>query len=177
MKTLLLLITLFACPVPFQSDLYNIHFTTLDGQEITMSSFTGKKIVIVPVNGTYADSSLLKKIDTLQKTSPDSLVAIAVPAIDLNAAINESNLVNLQNTLQLNIIISKPGKTAKSAGDDQHPLFKWLTRINENTHFDRDVNEAGQLFIISKNGTLYGILGHETSTALAMEVLNKPVIE
>jgi glutathione peroxidase-family protein len=54
-------------------------------------------------------------------------------------------------------------------GENQHPLFKWLTHLNKNTHFDRDVEETGQLFIISKKGTLYGILGRQVSTALVME--------
>jgi len=141
------------------SSLYEISFKNFNGNSVNMSSFKGQRIVIIVFDSKRPDTTYLALIDSLARSDSASTAVIAVPATDLN---NDSTDVSIQpgSSLALmprNLIISQAVQVKKSAGESQHPLFKWLTHVEQNEHFDRDVEQDGQLFMINEQGVLYGV--------------------
>jgi glutathione peroxidase-family protein len=58
-----------------------------------------------------------------------------------------------------NFILAEGMKVSKVSGENQSPLFEWLTDINKNKFFDRDVTETGQKFFVNRYGHLYAVIG------------------
>ncbi len=67
----------------------------------------------------------------------------------------------LLDTLGLSYTIADTGYAKKEADADQHILMKWITHRSENGHVDNDITEAGQFFIFSTKGLLYGSLSRQ----------------
>jgi glutathione peroxidase-family protein len=159
------------------NNLYDIHFTALGGGDMNMSSFRGKKVVVMTFNGAHPYLGLISYLDSLQKKVP-GICVIAVPGMEFDSTVNETSLISLRDSLHLSIIIARPAYLKKAAGGNQHPLLKWLTDVTQNTHFGRDVEEDSQLFIISEKGTLYGLLlGRQTSVSIINDVIQRKVSE
>lgn len=159
------------------SSIYNINFEAIDGSSISMSKFSGKRILITSFNSKAKDISILKKLDLLQKEWGDSLTIIVIPAFDFDPSTDVRGARDLRDSMTLNLIMTMPMHVKKSAKQNQDKIFKWLTNMSENDHFNRDVQEEDQLFVISKKGILYGILDKETPISIVKKVLSQMVIE
>lgn len=162
--------------ITYQSSIYNIQFDKLGNGSVTMSSYANKKIVILVFNSANPDVMRLRYLDSLQNADA-SLQVIAVAATDLGGTGSNASLIALRNTLSTKLVMTKSTKVKKAAGNNQHPLLKWLTYVNENAHFDNDAEAAGQLFVISRTGVLYGILGTDTPDTIINSVLNQTTIQ
>lgn len=159
------------------NSLYDIHFTSLGGTDINMSSFSGKKVVVIAFNGAHPYLGLLRYLDSLQ-TKATNISVIGIPAMEFDSTTNERSLIGLRDSMHLSIILSPPAYLKKAAGINQHPLAKWLTNTTQNKHFGRDVEEDSQLFIINETGVLYGLLlGRQTPISIISEVIQRKVKE
>lgn len=157
-----------------QSSIYNIQFKKLNGGNVSMAEFTNKKIIVIPFNATNPDALKLHYLDSLQ-TADTLLQIIGVPATDFSGEGNNGSLNNLYNSLSAKFIMTKQSQVKKETTIYQHVLFKWLTHVSENSHFNEDVDASDKLFIISKAGTLYGILPKETPNSILIQVLNQSI--
>jgi len=65
----------------------------------------------------------------------------------------------------------------KINGTSQHPLLKWVTNKPENGHFEHDVDESGDLFVISETGRLFAVLkqGSLPAANVMHDILNMQV--
>lgn len=163
---------LFFIIVPYQSSIYDIPIESISGNNISMSSFANKKILITTFSSIMPNVSQLQYLDSLQNSNT-SLIVIAVPANDFGGIGNDATLANLINSLSIDILILKSAYVKKNAGNNQQPLFKWLTNVNENNHFDVDVEAIGQMFIVSGNGILYSVLGENVPDTVLNQVLSQ----
>ena len=145
----------------FANSFYDNQITTLDGQQIDLSSFANQQVLIVPFNQSAECANQLLQLDSLQKTD-DSIKIIATPAIDFESTSAVDSLQTFTDSLGLGaIIITQPVKVKKS--EDQNGLYQWLTRVDYNKHFDDDVPSAGRIFIINNNGVLFAITQQDIS--------------
>lgn len=142
------------------SSFYDFQFTTIEGVNRFTNEFQGKKVVIVvlPASPQLADVPYLLRLDSLSSAHPE-IVMMGVPSYEYGFV--GGNLTDLTNwyraVLGSQFIITTGLHTDKSAGSNQHPLFKWLTDKNENSHFDDDVAGPGQQFVINEQGNLCGV--------------------
>ncbi len=166
----------FLIMVSMQSSIYNIQVETLEQATISISSFSGKKIVISPFNASNPDIAWLRHLDSLQMSNR-KLQVIAVPANDFANAGSNASLSALKDSLALHLIILKSTDVKKSAGVNQNLLLKWLTHVNENGHFDVDVLAEGQMFIVSSNGILYSVLDNDVPADILNQILNQNVTQ
>lgn len=176
MKLILIIISLCFPFLPQGSSIYSITFKSLDNLQLDMAAYQGKKILIAEFNGADPDLGLLTYLDSLER-SDNLLQVIAIPALDFGNAIDEQALKNLQFSSRLSIVLAKPGYVKKNKSVNQHPLLKWLTTAEENTCFDYDAATENQLFLVSKKGTLYGIVNKGTSRETMDFVITKPYDE
>ena len=158
-----------AWAVSQQQSVYNISFKDIQGNQVTLQSFSGKKMLIAVLDAAHPDEMFLKKLDTLYRNNSSTLQVIAVPVSDFGRAISHKKLTALYNRLQLGFILSQTAKGKKANGAQQHPALYWLTHSISNTHFDNDVEEPGQLFVISETGDLFAVMNSKASpTSAAM---------
>lgn len=156
---------------------YSLDVKRYDGKKISMSSFRGKKIIITAFARSTHDDGYLKYLSSFQLQKYSNLIIIAVPATDFSEETPNSKQLITKESLPENIILTESMKVNKRSVTDQAPLFQWLTKAEENTHFDVDVLRDDQLFFISESGTLYAILDKSAGTGVIEKVLQRPDIK
>lgn len=142
--------------------LYDISFTSIEGQAGQMSVYQGKKLLIVTLPCTqspYADS-LLYSLDTLASNNSQLLNVLAVPAKEdgFSSSNRTALLAWYRSKLGSQITIMEGANVRKTSGSSQHELFSWLTRVEKNESFDVDADAPGFMYFITGSGTLYGVL-------------------
>jgi glutathione peroxidase-family protein len=164
--------------LPYTSGVYNINFKGLENEQVEMSVYQSKKILITAFDAANPDRGHLTYLDSLYKADTANIAVIAIPATDQGDGMTEPELKKiLRDTLALAIVISKPSKIKKNAGSVQHKLMKWLTHVSENGHFDPDIDEYRQIFLISRQGKLYAMTKGPARHAITTELLNQTAIQ
>jgi len=157
MKKILLFLSVFICSFSaFEKNIYTLHFKNLDKEDISMYSYKGKKILIVEFNAGNPDRKQLRSLDTLFRQLKTYLVVVAIPVEDFGMAMPEKSLVTLlRDSMDLSYPIAAISKAKKDKGTAQHALLQWLTNKANNQHFNTDIEEDGQMYIVSETGVLY----------------------
>lgn len=177
---LVLLSILFFSFLPPESSLYDMQFKSLDTGTIDMSSYKSKKLIIVEFHAGKPNYAQLLSLDTLYRQHKNNLSVIAVPVADFGQAMPEKDLIKLvRDSLKLSYPVTAVSNAQKKQGYGQHSLLQWLTSKAKNRHFDADVEEEGQLYVISETGILYAVLKQKISPTGSMmqEVLGRQVTE
>lgn len=152
---------------------YSISFQNISGQPINMSEYAGKKILIIVLDASAPDTTQLQMLDSFYVANNPALSIIALPADDFGIPPDDSTLsVYLTNQLGLHYVIAQTG-TAEKNSDNQQVLLKWLTHVSDNMHFDNDITEGGQIYLIDERGILYGLLGKRTSPSFLHAALTQ----
>lgn len=161
-----------------QQDFYSLSFKDLGNNQVSMRSYSGKKVVIAVFDAAKPNEEFLKKLDTLYRNNSSTLQVIAVPVKDFDNVAGNEQLTNLYNHLQLGFVISMAGNGKKTSGSGQHGILHWVTNKSANKHFDIDVEEPGQLFVIDETGNLFAVIKSKVSpTSVSMaKVISKKMI-
>ncbi|MBI5370932.1 MAG: hypothetical protein HZA79_02770 [Sphingobacteriales bacterium] len=145
-----------------QDSAYQYSVTKIEGGSQSLSSFQGKKILLItlPIVNNASSDSLLYSLDTLGTAHAADLKIIAVPSYE--DGFTEAQKSQLEqwwrSKLGGHILITDGAYTRKTSGVQQDPLFKWLTTATQNEVFDIDVEGPGYKFFVSGTGVLYGVL-------------------
>lgn len=155
-----------------QSTLYAVQFQSLAGTTINMENYKGKKLIVYTV-ANAGDFTAIKKLKQLVEGS-DSLIAIVVPIDDFQNSNIEDNVKKfLSDSLPQNMIATGVCSAKSHEVSDGHPLLKWLSNKEQNTHFDFDFSESGQALFINTKGELCGnILRCDFSAISVKKILN-----
>jgi glutathione peroxidase len=143
--------------------IYTHSVTTIEGVNKPLSAYQGKKLLILtlPVQQNASNDSLLQALNSVGLAYAGSLVIIAVPSYEdgYTPAIKDSLKQWYRSMLGAGIIVTEGLYTRKTSGNQQHPLFRWLTDKDKNSFFDDDVTGPGDKFIVWPNGELTSVLG------------------
>lgn len=154
---------------------FNFSLPKIEGGTQNLSDFQNKRMMVItlPVLQTAETDSLLIALDSLAVVYDSTLKIIAVPSYEdgFLPANNEALTTWYRSRLSSRITISNGIYTRKTSGVQQHPFFKWLTHVQENEHFDYDVEGPGYKFFIKADGGLYGLL--VPSTKLKSKAITK----
>lgn len=147
----------------FAQGIFTFSVPKIEGGSQNFSAFQGKKLLVItlPVQQSAASDSFLFSLDTLSRSRAAQLKVVAVPSTeDGCTTANQSQLRQwYRSKLGNQVMITSGLYTRKTSGNQQHPLFQWLTKDAQNQVFDIDANVPGIKFFIRSNGTLYGVLG------------------
>ena len=140
-------------------------FTVEDitGEEVDLSTFKGKKIMIV---NTASKCGLTPQYEDLQKLfeeyGGDDFVIIGFPANNFMKQEPGDN-DEIAEFCQKNYGVSFPMMAKISVkGKDMHPLYKYLTQKSENGHSDNEVQWNFQKYLINPDGTLAKVVSPRT---------------
>jgi len=155
-----------------QSTLHAVKFQSLTGTVIDMKNYKGKKMIVYTM-GSASDFVSVKKLKQLVGGN-DSLIAFIVPVDDFkNSNIGANVKEFLRDSLPKNFIVTGVCSTKSRAVSNGHPLLKWLSNKDQNTHFDFDFNEPGQALFINAKAELYAnILRCDFSAISVKKILN-----
>ncbi|UIR58003.1 glutathione peroxidase [Sphingobacterium sp. SRCM116780] len=133
--------------------IYDYSFNSLDGKEIKMSSFKGKKILIVNTASKCGFTKQYKDLQELYSLYGKDLVIIGFPANNFGNQEPGTN-GDIQEFCQQNYGVEfLMAEKVDVKGDGIAPLFKYLTS-QENPDFQGEIKWNFEKFLIDENGKL-----------------------
>jgi glutathione peroxidase len=132
---------------------------TIDGKEINFSQYKGKKIMLINVASKCGYTSQYDDLQKFHEKYGDKLVLLGFPANNFGGQEPGSN-EEIANFCKLNFGVTfQMFSKISVAGDDQHPLYKWLSTKSENGWNDQSPKWNFCKYIIGENGELLEYFG------------------
>lgn len=147
-----------------QSTIYDFVVKDIDSKKFKMSSLKGKKVMIVNVASKCGYTPQYKDLEALyQKYKDKGFEIVAFPANNFmkqepgtNAEIKQFCTSNYQVTFKMMSKISVKG-------DDQAPIYTWLTTAKQNGVVDSKVKWNFQKYLIDEQGKFVAVISTSTS--------------
>lgn len=141
---------MFSAPA---DSVYQFSLTSIDGKEVSLSQFEGKKLLLV---NTASECGFTKQYAGLQELSEkygDKVVVIGFPANNFGGQEPGSN-EEIQGFCEKNFGVTfLLSEKSSVKGDDISPLFSYLTSA-ENPDFTGEIKWNFEKFLIDENGKL-----------------------
>lgn len=146
-----------------QSAFYDFKVKTLGGTEFDFATLKGKKVMVVNTASKCGLTGQYEQLQALYEAyGGDDFVIIGFPA---NNFMNQEpgTAEEIQEFCQLNYGVTFPMMDKISVkGDDQHPLYKWLTEKALNGVMDSKVQWNFQKYLIDEKGNLVKVVAPRT---------------
>lgn len=138
---------------------YDFKIKDIDGKEVDLRKYKGKKILVVNVASECGYTPQYKELEWLYRNYKDSgLVILAFPCNDFGGQ-EPGTAVQIKSFCQKNYGVSFPiMEKVTIKGENCHPLYKWLQKKEENGVQDNEVKWNFNKFMISENGEWQGYL-------------------
>lgn len=137
--------------------LYDIKIEGIDGKELNLNQYKGKKILFVNVASKCGFTNQYDGLQELYTKHKDKLVIIGLPCNQFGGQ-EPGEESEIQSFCRLNYGVDFP-MTAKIdvKGDSQHNLYKWLTQKNKNGKMDSSVKWNFQKYLVDEEGRLIDV--------------------
>ena len=136
--------------------IYDFKLKSLDGKkEISLSQYKGKKLLLVNV---ASKCGYTKQYDGLQKLNAeygDKVVVLGFPCNDFmgqEPGTSEEIATFCKTTYGVTFQLFE--KVSVKKGDNQHPLYKWLSTKSENGWNEQEPSWNFAKYLISEKGEL-----------------------
>ncbi|HNW90728.1 MAG TPA: glutathione peroxidase [Bacteroidales bacterium] len=132
---------------------YDFNATSIDGKEMSMSEFKGKKLLVVNTASKCGFTPQYADLERLyQEFGPEKFVILGFPANNFLWQEPKSNEeIAGFCSLKYNVTFPMFAKISVK-GNNQHPLYEWLTKKELNGKADAKVKWNFQKFMISEQG-------------------------
>lgn len=146
-------IVLWASMMSPATSIYDFSFTSIDGKEVNLSNFKGKKILVVNTASKCGFTKQYKDLQLLHEKYGDDLVIIGFPSDNFGGQELDSN-EEIQDFCEKNYGVTfLLSEKINVKGADIHPLFKYLIEA-ENADFEGDIKWNFEKFLINEDGKL-----------------------
>ncbi len=168
MKIKLFLISLFVITVASVSaqqsnSIYDYKLTDINGNTFDMSELKGKKVLLVNTASQCGFSTQDNDMEKLYNDYKDkNFVVVAIPSNDFGNKEPGSNEEIKSYAKEHDITFPVMAKTDVT-GDNEEPLYKWLTSKDLNGVMDTKVAWNYQKYMIDENGKLVGVVESKES--------------
>ena len=134
--------------------IYDIEINSLEGNPIDLNKFKGKKILFVNVASECGFTGQYKGLQALHEAHKDNLVIIGVPCNQFGGQ-EPGNAIEIKTFCERNygvefLITEK----VDVKGENQHDLYKWLTKKEWNSKKSSTVKWNFQKYLLDENGQL-----------------------
>jgi len=138
---------------PTQS-IYDIAINGLNGEPINLSDFEGKHILFVNVASKCGFTGQYDDLQKLYDTYKENLMIIGVPCNQFGGQ-EPGTAAEIQTFCQANYGVTfQMTEKVDVKGDNQHPLYKWLTNLSLNGKSSSTVKWNFQKYLVDGNGQL-----------------------
>ncbi|AUC14203.1 glutathione peroxidase [Tenacibaculum sp. SZ-18] len=133
---------------------YQIKINNLQGKELNLSEFEGKKILFVNVASKCGLTPQYRELQELQDEYYNTLVVIGVPCNQFGGQ-EPGNSDEIQEFCSINYGVSFPiTEKIKVKGSEKHPLYSYLTDKKLNGKKNSSVKWNFQKYLVDENGNL-----------------------
>ena len=133
-------------------NIYEISVNSLMGEPINLGDFKGKKLLFVNVASECGFTPQYEDMQKLHEEFGDKITVIGVPCNQFGAQ-EPGNAEEIQNFCKKNYGVSfLITEKVDVKGDNQHPLYRWLTEKEENGVESSSVKWNFQKYLIDENG-------------------------
>jgi glutathione peroxidase len=127
---------------------------TIDGADIDLSQYKGKKVLIVNVASECGYTPQYKDLETLYETYKDKLVILGFPANNFGGQEPGTN-EEIKKFCTDNYNVTFPMfEKISVTGDSQHSIYKWLTSKDLNGWNDQQPKWNFNKYLIDEEGNL-----------------------
>jgi glutathione peroxidase len=152
------------------TSIYDFKVDGLEGGTIDLSSFKGKKVMIVNTASFCGNTHQYADLETLYEKYKDKLVIIGFPANNFGAQEPGTN-VEIKEFCTKNYGVSFPMAAKVSVkGDDIHPLFKYLVSEAGKIGFTDPIKWNFTKFLLDEKGKLITVI-HNKKSVLDADVI------
>jgi glutathione peroxidase len=134
--------------------IYSIEINDLEGNPIDLTKFKGKKILFVNVASECGFTPQYEDLQTLSENYEDNLVVIGLPCNQFGEqepGSSQEILEFCQTNYGVTFILTEK---LDVKGDNQHPLYSWLTQKDLNGVKNSTVKWNFQKYLVDENGQL-----------------------
>nr|WP_028890308.1 glutathione peroxidase [Tenacibaculum ovolyticum] len=164
MKTLkiTLLMALFsflgnAQTVASKESLYDIKIEGIDGKQLDLNQYKGKKILFVNVASKCGFTKQYDGLQELYAKHKEKLVVIGLPCNQFGGQ-EPGKESEIQSFCRLNYGVDFPlTEKLDVKGDKQHSLYQWLTQKSKNGKMNSSVKWNFQKYLVDEKGRLIDV--------------------
>lgn len=139
--------------------IFDFKVRTLEGEEITLERFKGKKMLIVNVASECGYTPQYKELEALYEKYKDKLTVIGFPANNFGAQEpGDSKQIRAFCTKNYGVTFPMMEKISVK-GDDMHPLYHWLSHKEENGTCDEAPKWNFSKYLVDENGKVIKFFG------------------
>ncbi|MEJ1221441.1 glutathione peroxidase [Sediminicola sp. 1XM1-17] len=141
-------------PQKKESTVYGIHLNSLQGSPINLGDFKGQKILFVNVASKCGYTKQYGPLQRLQETFKGQLVVIGCPCNQFGSQ-EPGNAEQIQDFCEKNYGVNfLLTEKMEVKGENQHPLYQWLTKKENNTIKSSNVKWNFQKYLLDEEGHL-----------------------
>ena len=132
--------------------IYDISINSISGEPINLNDFKGKKILIVNTASECGFTGQYEDLEKLYETYKDKLVVVGVPCNQFGGQ-EPGTLTEIKTFCEVNYGVTfLLTEKVDVKGDNQHPLYAWLTNKEMNGVKSSSVKWNFQKYLIDENG-------------------------
>ncbi|WP_438977001.1 glutathione peroxidase [Polaribacter sp.] len=136
------------------TSIYDIKINSLQEKPINLKDFEGKHILFVNVASKCGFTPQYKGLEELHQKYKDKLVVIGVPCNQFGSQ-EPGSSEEIQEFCEVNYGVSfLITEKIDVKGQNQHPLYSWLTNKDFNSKKSSSVKWNFQKYLVDKNGKL-----------------------
>ena len=156
---------------PMSNTVYGYKLKGIKGNEIDLSTFKGKKILLVNTASACGLTPQYKQLEELSENFKDKLQVIGLPCNDF-AGQEPGTETEIAQFCEVNYGVSFPlTAKVKIKGDTPDAIYQFLTKKELNGYADSEVAWNFQKYLIDENGQLSAVFAPPVEP-LSDEILN-----
>jgi glutathione peroxidase len=134
------------------TSLYNIEINSISGDKINLADYKGKKILFVNVASECGFTPQYEGLQELYELYKDKLMIIGVPSNQFGGQ-EPGTAEQIQSFCKLNYGVTfLITEKVDVKGKNQHPLYTWLTKKENNGVKGSSVKWNFQKYLVDENG-------------------------
>lgn len=138
-------------------NMYDIKINSLTGEKIDLNQFKGKKILFVNVASECGFTPQYKDLQKLHELYKDKLVVIGLPCNQFGEQ-ESGTSTQIKSFCEKNYGVDfLMTEKIDVKGENQHPLYAWLTKKEMNGVMDSSVKWNFQKYLVDENGKLIDV--------------------
>lgn len=136
------------------TSIYDIKINSLQGKPINLKDFVGKHILFVNVASKCGFTPQYKGLEELHQNYKEKLAVIGVPCNQFGSQ-EPGSSEEIQEFCEVNYGVSfLITEKIDVKGQNQHPLYSWLTNKDFNSKKSSSVKWNFQKYLVDNNGIL-----------------------
>ena len=141
---------------PLES-LYNIKIKDINGDELDLAEFKGKKILFVNVASKCGFTSQYEGLQELYSKYKDKLVVVGLPCNQFGGQ-EPGSATEIKSFCSLTYGVDFPmTEKIEVKGGNQHPIYTWLTQKEKNGKMNSSVKWNFQKYLVDEEGRLLDV--------------------